>query len=149
MAAPLSICTKKERRALIRVLFAEGVKPAEIIRRMQAQYGDRGFQDYWDKLYGDLGNITKIQICIATHDRKHLRSMLDGVVHKSIGRNRSALSQSFKLLSPANKYGMAYEHLACRYAPDLWIGRWKCTTSRKIASQNVPTKKCTGQQDVD
>jgi hypothetical protein len=27
-------------RAVIRFLFAEGVKPVEIIRRMQAQYGD-------------------------------------------------------------------------------------------------------------
>ena len=34
MAAPLSICTKEEMRAVIRFLFAE------IIRRMQAQYGD-------------------------------------------------------------------------------------------------------------
>jgi hypothetical protein len=27
-------------RGVIRFLFAEGVKPVEIIRRMQAQYGD-------------------------------------------------------------------------------------------------------------
>jgi hypothetical protein len=40
MEAQLSICTKKEMRVVIRFLFAEGVKPVEIIRRMQAQYGD-------------------------------------------------------------------------------------------------------------
>jgi transposase len=40
MEAPLSICTKEEMREVIRFLFAEGVKPMEIIRRMQAQYGD-------------------------------------------------------------------------------------------------------------
>jgi hypothetical protein len=40
MEAPLSICTKEEMRGVIRFLFAEGVKPVEIIRRMQAQYGD-------------------------------------------------------------------------------------------------------------
>jgi hypothetical protein len=40
MEAPLSICTKEEMRAVIRFLFAEGVKPVQIIRRMQAQYGD-------------------------------------------------------------------------------------------------------------
>jgi hypothetical protein len=40
MEAPLSICTKEEMRGMIRFLFAEGVKPVEIIRRMQAQYGD-------------------------------------------------------------------------------------------------------------
>jgi hypothetical protein len=40
MEAPLSISTKEEMRRVIRFLFAEGVKPVEIIRRMQAQYGD-------------------------------------------------------------------------------------------------------------
>jgi hypothetical protein len=40
MEAPLSICTKQEMRAVIRFLFAEGVKSVEIICRMQAQYGD-------------------------------------------------------------------------------------------------------------
>jgi hypothetical protein len=40
MEAPLSICTKEELRAVIRFLFVEGVKPVEIIHRMQAQYGD-------------------------------------------------------------------------------------------------------------
>jgi IS30 family transposase len=38
--APLSICPKEEMRGVIRFLFAEGVKPVEIIRRMQAQYDD-------------------------------------------------------------------------------------------------------------
>ncbi|GFT63948.1 hypothetical protein TNCV_2314231 [Trichonephila clavipes] len=40
MTAPLSICIKEERRTVIRLLPAEGVKPAERIRRIQAQYGD-------------------------------------------------------------------------------------------------------------
>jgi transposase len=40
MEAPLSICTKEEMRGVIRFLFAEGVQTVEIIRRMQAQYGD-------------------------------------------------------------------------------------------------------------
>jgi transposase len=40
MEAPLSICTKEEMREVIRFLFAEDLKPVEIIRRMQAQYGD-------------------------------------------------------------------------------------------------------------
>jgi hypothetical protein len=40
MEAALSICTKEEMRGVIRYLFAEGVKPVEIVRRMQAQYGD-------------------------------------------------------------------------------------------------------------
>jgi hypothetical protein len=40
MEAPLSICTKEEMRGVIRFLFAKGVKPVEIIRGKQAQYGD-------------------------------------------------------------------------------------------------------------
>jgi hypothetical protein len=40
MEAPLSICTKEETWEVIRFLFAEGVKPVEIIPRIQAQYGD-------------------------------------------------------------------------------------------------------------
>jgi hypothetical protein len=40
MEVPLSICTKGEMRGVIRFLFPEGVEPEEIIRRMQAQYGD-------------------------------------------------------------------------------------------------------------
>jgi hypothetical protein len=40
MEAPLSICTREEVRGVIRFLFMEGFKPVEIIRRMQAQYGD-------------------------------------------------------------------------------------------------------------
>jgi hypothetical protein len=40
MEAPLSICTREEMQGVIRFLFAEGVKPVETIRQMQAQYGD-------------------------------------------------------------------------------------------------------------
>jgi hypothetical protein len=40
MESPLSICTKEEMRGVIQFLFVEGVKPVEIIRGMQAQYGD-------------------------------------------------------------------------------------------------------------
>jgi hypothetical protein len=37
MEAPLSICTNEEMRGVIRFLFAEDIKPVEIILRMQAQ----------------------------------------------------------------------------------------------------------------
>jgi hypothetical protein len=40
MEASVSIYTKEEMRGVIRFLFAEGVKPVEIIRRMQTQYDD-------------------------------------------------------------------------------------------------------------
>jgi transposase len=41
MAAPLRDCTIKEQRAVVRFLWAEGVKSAEIHRRMLPQYGAR------------------------------------------------------------------------------------------------------------
>jgi hypothetical protein len=41
MEDPLSVCIKEEMWRVIRFLFAEGVKPVEIIRRMQAQYDDK------------------------------------------------------------------------------------------------------------
>ncbi|GFX40686.1 hypothetical protein TNCV_1218091 [Trichonephila clavipes] len=50
---------------------------------------------------GTEKHITRI--CIATHDRKRLRSDLDGIVHKSIGGNRPALPQSLELSSPAKE----------------------------------------------
>jgi hypothetical protein len=40
MEAPLSICTKEEMWGVIRFVFVERVKPVEIIRQMQAEYGD-------------------------------------------------------------------------------------------------------------
>jgi len=40
MAAPLATCTKEEQRSVIRFLRREGVKPIEIHRRMEVQYGD-------------------------------------------------------------------------------------------------------------
>ena len=39
MDAPLQDCTIQEQRGVVRFLWAEGVKPVEIHRRMLAQYG--------------------------------------------------------------------------------------------------------------
>ena len=39
MDAPLQDCTIEEQRGVVRFLWAEGVKPVEIHRRMLAQYG--------------------------------------------------------------------------------------------------------------
>jgi hypothetical protein len=41
MVAPLSDCTIEEQRAVVRFLWAEGVKSTEIHRQMLAQYGGR------------------------------------------------------------------------------------------------------------
>jgi transposase len=41
MEAPLCDCTISEQRAVIRFLWAEGLKPSEIRRRMLVQYGDK------------------------------------------------------------------------------------------------------------
>ena len=40
MAVPLATCTKGEQRSVIRFLRSEGVKPIEIRRQMEVQYGD-------------------------------------------------------------------------------------------------------------
>jgi hypothetical protein len=40
VAAPLATCTKDEQRSFILCLRGEGVKPIEIHRRMEVQYGD-------------------------------------------------------------------------------------------------------------
>ena len=40
MDAPLQDCTIEEQRGVVRFLWAEGVKPVEIHRRMLAQYGE-------------------------------------------------------------------------------------------------------------
>src|SRR5215469_11595517 len=40
MSARLSVCTKEEQRSVIRFLWAEGVKGAEIHARLCTQYGD-------------------------------------------------------------------------------------------------------------
>ena len=39
MDAPLLGCTIEEQRGVVRFVWAEGVKPVEIHRRMLAQYG--------------------------------------------------------------------------------------------------------------
>jgi len=41
MDAHLQDCTIQEQRGVVRFLWAEGVKPVEIHRRMLAQYGQR------------------------------------------------------------------------------------------------------------
>jgi len=40
MAATLSTCTVEEQQSVIHFLWSEGVKPSEIYRRMEVQYGD-------------------------------------------------------------------------------------------------------------
>ncbi|GFS96250.1 hypothetical protein TNCV_16291 [Trichonephila clavipes] len=44
------------------------------------------------------------------YDPKRLRSVLGGVVHKSIEGNIPALPKSFELSSPAEKYERFYKH---------------------------------------
>jgi transposase len=67
MEAPVSICTKEEMRGVIRFLFAEGVKPMEIIRRMQAQYGDNCLS--CSKIYEWIGHFKKGRTSICDEER--------------------------------------------------------------------------------
>jgi transposase len=67
MEAPLSICTKEEMREVIRFLFAEGVKPVEIIRRMQAQYGDNFLSR--SKIYEWIDHFKKGRTSVCDEER--------------------------------------------------------------------------------
>jgi hypothetical protein len=67
MEAPLSICTKEEMRGMIRVLFAESVKPVEIIRRMQAQYSDKCLSR--SKIYEWLDHFKKGRTSVCDEEK--------------------------------------------------------------------------------
>jgi transposase len=73
MEAPLSICTKKEMRGVIRFLFAEGVKPVEIIRRKQAQYSDNCLSR--SKIYEWTDHFKKGRSSVCDEDRSGRPSM--------------------------------------------------------------------------
>jgi transposase len=67
MEAPLSICTKEEIGGVIRFLFAEGFKPVEIIRRMQAQYGDNCLSR--SKIYEWINHFKKGRTSVCDEER--------------------------------------------------------------------------------
>jgi transposase len=67
MEALLSVCTKEEMRGVIRFLFAEGVKPVEIIRRMQAQYGDNYLSR--SKIYEWIDHFKKRRASVCDEER--------------------------------------------------------------------------------
>jgi hypothetical protein len=63
MAAPLSVCTKKEQLSVIRFLWSEGVSGAEIHRRHSAQYGNsvlpqRSAYEWIEKLKNSRKSVT-------------------------------------------------------------------------------------------
>ncbi|GFU19098.1 hypothetical protein TNCV_4132181 [Trichonephila clavipes] len=86
-----------------------------------------------------------IQMYITTHGRKRLRSVLGGLIHKTIGGNNylshPALPQSFELASSSEQYRTFYEHRSGRHAPNLWISRNKWTSTRKVVSLKVTTER--------
>jgi hypothetical protein len=67
MKAPLSICTKEEMRGVIRFLFAEGVKPVEIICRIQAECGDNCLSR--SKIYEWTDHFTKGRTSVCEEER--------------------------------------------------------------------------------
>jgi transposase len=67
MEAPLSICTKEEMRGAIRFLFAEGVKPVEIISRMQAPYCDNCLSR--SKIYEWIDHFKKGRTSVCDEER--------------------------------------------------------------------------------
>jgi transposase len=67
MEAALSICTKEEMQKVIRFLLAEVVKPVEIIRRMQAQYGDNCLSR--SKIYKWIDHFKKGRTSVCDEER--------------------------------------------------------------------------------
>jgi transposase len=63
----MSICNNEEMRGVIRFLFAEGVKPVEIIRRMQAQYGHNCLSR--SKIYKWIGHFKKGRTSVCDEER--------------------------------------------------------------------------------
>ncbi|GFX84419.1 putative LOC100569746 [Trichonephila clavipes] len=55
-------------------------------------------QDFKVKLYEEVGDITRIQICTKTLGQKRFRSALGGAIHKSIGGHGPALLQLYQEL---------------------------------------------------
>jgi transposase len=74
MKAPLSIYTKEEMRGVIRFLIAEGVKPVEIIRRIQAQYGDNCSS--CNKIYEWIDHFKKGRTSVCDEERSGRPSTL-------------------------------------------------------------------------
>ena len=62
MEAPLQDCTIEEQRAVVRFLWAEGVKPVGIHRRMLAQYGQSTMSQR--KVYGWVERFRSRRTCV-------------------------------------------------------------------------------------
>jgi transposase len=73
MEAPVSICTKQEMRGVVRFLFAEVVKPVEIIRRMQTQYCDNCLSR--SKIYEWTDHFKKGRTSVCDEERSGRPSM--------------------------------------------------------------------------
>ena len=63
MATALATCTKNEQHSVIRFLLSEGVKPIEIHRRMEVQYGDaclslQQVYEWSSKFLNDVSSVT-------------------------------------------------------------------------------------------
>ncbi|GFU69670.1 hypothetical protein TNCV_758801 [Trichonephila clavipes] len=82
------------------------------------------------------GYITRIQICLATHGRKRLRSAVGDVIHKRTGGNRSVLPQSFELSLLVEEHGTFFKHGAGRCMRITSEGE----TERKELLENHPTQ---------
>jgi hypothetical protein len=67
MEAPLSICIKEKMREVVRFLFAEGVKPVEIIRRIQARYCDNWL--WRSKIYEWIDHFKKGRTSVCDEKR--------------------------------------------------------------------------------
>jgi hypothetical protein len=105
METPLSICTKEEMRGVVRFLFAEGVKPVEIIRRMQVQYGDNCLSR--NKIYEWIDHFKKEELLYAMRRNQE-------------GRQREGLRTKFKPLKEWYEKTGESQWTTLRRLPYVW-----------------------------
>jgi hypothetical protein len=96
MEAPLSICTKEEMRGVIRFLFVEGVKPVEIIRRIQTQQGDNCL--WRSKIYEWTYHFKKgrTSVCDEERSRRPSTSRTENniqTIERKVGKTNTILTE--------------------------------------------------------
>jgi len=80
MDPPLEDCTIEEQRGLVRFLWAEGVKPVEIRRRMLHQYGqstsvNERFMSGWKGLNW-VEHVLLMKVVLVGHQHRAAKKLL-------------------------------------------------------------------------
>jgi len=92
MDLPLEDCTIEEQRGVVRFLWAEGVKPVEIHRRMLAQYGQSTMSER--KVYEWVERFKSGRTRVTDEGRSGLPSTSRTQDHKS--RRKASSPQEYR-----------------------------------------------------